>query len=314
MKYISIAKESNRYKAIREALATLHGHFTPNVPKDLVVIKPNFVDVRYPLACTHPAAVRAVVDHLRELGVRSIVVAEESSVGKTVEALQNFGYKEELKGYSWVELVAIESLSDTENPSIPVKIFKWDRTVQEIVLNGYLVNAPYLISVGPPKTHDTVIVTLALKNIAMALPKGRNKGKVHQGYGIININIAILATHRMADLAVIDGTVAMEEDGPVYGKPKEWGVVFASHSIVELDSFVTYLMGFAPTEIGYLYALYKMGYGDIYFRDIDVLGYTDLENVKTQFKPHREYSLMRRWLDTAYQDLLSKLTSKEFSE
>jgi uncharacterized protein (DUF362 family) len=236
-------------------------------------------------------------------------VAEESSVGKTVEALENFGYKDVLKGYSWVKLVAIEELSEEDNPQIPFEIFKWDRSIQTIYLNGYLVNAPYLISVGPPKTHDTVIVTLALKNIAMAIPKGRNKGKVHQGYGIININIAMLAKKKRADLAIVDGTVAMEGDGPVYGTAKEWGVVFASHNIVELDSAITYAMGFAPTEIGYLYALYKMGVGDIYFRDVEFIG-EDVDSVKTTFKPHREYTLMKRWLDSAYVELLGRLTAQ----
>ncbi len=309
MKYISIVKEKDRYKAIRDALAILHSKVRHNIPKDLVVIKPNFVDVRYPLACTHPIAVKAVVDHLKELGVRNVAVAEESSVGRTVDALENFGYKDVLKEYSWVELVAIEELSETENPQIPFEIFKWDRSIQTIYLNGYLVNAPYLVSVGPPKTHDTVIVTLALKNIAMAIPKGRNKGKVHQGYGIININIAMLAKRKRADLAIVDGTVAMEGDGPVYGTAKEWGVVFASHDIVELDSAITYAMGFAPTEIGYLYALYKMGVGDIYFRDVEFIG-EDIDNVKTTFKPHREYTLMKRWLDSAYAELLGRLTAQ----
>ena len=143
----------------------------------------------------------------------------------------------------------------------------------------------------------------------MALPKGRNKGKVHQGYGIININIAMLAHRRLPDLAVIDGTVGMEGDGPVYGTAKKWGVVLSSHDIVELDSATTYGMGYAPTEIGYLYALYKMGVGDIYFKDVKFVGLS-IEDVKTSFKPHREYSLMKRWYDSAYGELLGRLTAQ----
>ena len=309
MKVISIYKGEERYKNIRESLANLHSEITPSIPKEGVIIKPNFVDVRYPLACTHPVAVKAVIDHLKELSVSSVLIAEESSVGKTVEALQNFGYREVFKGYSWVELVAIEDIPEDINPSVPIDIYKWDRTIQTIYLNGFLVNSPYLISVGPPKTHDTVIVTLAVKNIAMALPKGRNKGKVHQGYGIININIAMLARRRLSDLAVIDGTVGMEGDGPVYGTAKKWGVVLSSHDIVELDSATAYGMGYAPTEIGYLYALYKMGVGDIYFSDVKFVG-SSIEDIKTSFKPHREYSLMKRWYDSAYGELLGRLTTQ----
>lgn len=309
MKYVAIVKGKDRYRSVRNALADLHMKITPNIPKDLVVIKPNFVDVRFPLACTDPFAVKAVVDHLAELGVNNIAIAEEASVGTTHEAFKVFGYYDVFRSYSWVDLVALENLSQDVNPSIYIELFKWDRSIQKIPLHGYLVNAPYLISVNPPKTHDTVIVTLALKNIAMALPKGRNKGRVHQGYGIININIAILALKRMADMAVIDGTRGMEGNGPLLGDPKDWEVVFASHNIVEMDSAIAYAMGFAPTDIGYLYALYKLRGYDIFFRDVEFLG-ESIESVKTVFKPHREYNLMKKWLDSAYQQLLNQLATK----
>ena len=309
MKYISIVKGKDRYRSVRNALANLHMKITPNIPKDLVVIKPNFVDVRFPLACTDPLAVKAVVDHLADLGVKSIAIAEEASVGTTHEAFKAFGYYDVFRNYSWVELVDLESLPEDVNPSLYIELFKWDRSIQRIPLHGYLVNAPYLISVGPPKTHDTVIVTLAVKNIAMALPKGRNKGRVHQGYGIININIAVLALKRMPDMAVIDGMIGMEGNGPLFGNAKHWEVVFASHDIVEMDSAVAYAMGFAPTDIGYLYALYKLGGYDIFFRDTEFIGET-VESVKTTFKPHREYNLMKKWLDSAYQQLLGQLATK----
>lgn len=303
----------DRYKAVRSAAERLFELNGVKRPADVAIIKVNFVDVRYPLACTHPDAVRAVVDALRIAGFSGFVVAEESSVGKAVEAFEKFGYLEALGRSEDVELVDITMLPAEDNPDIALRIFRWDRTPMTIRTNGFLVNAPFLVSVGPPKTHDTVIVTLSVKNVAMALPKGKEKAKVHQGYGIININIALLANLKMADMAVIDGTVGMQEDGPVYGSPKPWGWSFASYDSVALDAVVSYLMGFHPYEIGYLYTLHKVWGHIINPEEIETAGFT-LPEARTKFIPHREYPIMRRWLDTAYVDLLNRLLSEQLPE
>ncbi len=303
----------DRYSTVRHAVEKLLELEALRSHADVATLKVNFVDVRYPLACTHPDAVKAVVDVLRMVGFSGFVIAEESSVGDATEAFRSFGYFDAFRGYSDVELVDIGRLSGDDNPDIPVKIFRWDRGSMVIKTHGYLVNAPFLVSIGPPKTHDTVIVTLSVKNVAMALPKGREKAKVHQGYGIININIAVLAHLRMADMAVIDGSVGMEGDGPVYGVAKPWGWVFASHDSVALDSIVSYLMGFHPYEVGYLYTLHKVWGYTINPELIKTVGFT-FSGARTEFAPHREYPIMRRWLDSAYTELLNRLVSEKPAE
>ena len=300
----------DRYSTVRRAAERLLELEGVRSYTDVATLKVNFVDVRYPLACTHPDAVRAVVDALRMAGFSGFVIAEESSVGNATEAFRKFGYLEIFRGYEDVELVDVAYMTGEDNPDVPVRIFRWDRSPVTLITHGYLVHAPFLVSIGPPKTHDTVIVTLSVKNVAMALPKGREKAKVHQGYGIININIAVLARLKMADMAVIDGSVGMEADGPVYGVAKPWGWVFASYDSVALDAVVRYLMGFHPYEIGYLYTLHKVWGYTINPELIKTAGFT-LSEARTEFAPHREYPIMRKWLDSAYTELLNRLISEE---
>ncbi len=83
-----------------------------------------------------------------------------------------------------------------------------------------LHDCDYLVSAAVPKTHDTVIATLSIKNIVVgSLVTVSEKQKIHQGYKAININIARISQRRMPDLAVVDGFVGMEGEGPDDGDP-----------------------------------------------------------------------------------------------
>ncbi|RLE78739.1 MAG: hypothetical protein DRJ51_09035 [Thermoprotei archaeon] len=55
----------------------------------------------------------------------------------------------------------------------------------------------FRISVCRPKTRDTVIVTLSIKNMVMGAVQSPYKTPVHQGYAAINLSIADLAEHLM---------------------------------------------------------------------------------------------------------------------
>ena len=120
---------------------------------------------------------------------------------------------------------------------------------------------------------------------------------VHRGWLEINQDIAMLATKLMPHLGVIDGVMGMEGNGPVSGTPKRWGVILASINPVSLDAATAYAMGFDPSDIGYLYFLNKWGYGEIDPRRIETIG-EGLEEVRTSFKPHRDYQRQLSWKES----------------
>ncbi|GAI15207.1 unnamed protein product, partial [marine sediment metagenome] len=51
------------------------------------------------------------------------------------------------------------------------------------------------------------------------------------------------------DLAIMDGIVGMEGDGPAAGPPRKIGVVLASQDLVALDAVASHIIGYAPSSL-----------------------------------------------------------------
>ena len=80
-----------------------------------------------------------------------------------------------------------------------------------------------LISLPKLKTHHWAGATLSLKNLFGTLPGicyGWPKNELHWR-GIPN-SIVDIALTRTPDLAIVDGIVGMEGDGPLNGTPSRW--------------------------------------------------------------------------------------------
>jgi uncharacterized protein (DUF362 family) len=250
-----------------------------------IVVKPNLVSPSNPVCATHVDAVRAVIDFLRGLTSGRIVVAEGSAYD-TWSCYKRYGYTALSRDYG-VELVDLN-----EDDSVEVKVY--DRAFREITIHlaKTIVEADYRVSMAIPKTHDCLIVTLSLKNMVVGSAQ-KDKTLLHQGYPAMNINMYLVARRIPPSLAVIDGWVGMEGDGPVNGTPVEMGLALASTDFVAADTVATYLMGFDPSEVGYLtYASGRLGVGDL--NKIKVVG-EDPSRLRRSFKPHRDYKEQLRW-------------------
>jgi uncharacterized protein (DUF362 family) len=53
-------------------------------------------------------------------------------------------------------------------------------------------------------------------------------------------------------LAIVDGVVGMEGDGPIMGRPKPAGLLVMGRNPVAVDATCARLMGFDPRRIDYL--------------------------------------------------------------
>jgi uncharacterized protein (DUF362 family) len=98
----------------------------------------------------------------------------------------------------------------------------------------------------------------------------------------------------MPDLAVIDGFVGMEGDGPVDGDPVGLGVSSASLHPVSLDAVMAKVMGFEPLNIGYLYYLNEWGVGVADLDRIRIVG-EPIEKVYRKFRPHSTHRDQLKW-------------------
>ena len=157
---VALVRGEDRYDNVCQALARIASEVDLS-DKQRVLIKPNFVVTHKPLAATHVDAVRAVLDFVRERYDGPITIAEGPSVQPAAEGFAQFGYEPLIDSHG----VTLADLNHDE--PVPVDLYDWRLRPLRLHLARSVVESDFRISVGPPKTHDVVIVTLSLKNMIM---------------------------------------------------------------------------------------------------------------------------------------------------
>jgi len=322
--HVALIKGNDRYDNIVQALALIEDEIDLS-DKKRVLIKPNFVSTRRQLAATHVDAVRAVLDWLRPRYDGPITIGEGAATSDTFDGYRNFGYLDLAEDYD------VQFVDLNRDQWVPIEIYDRNLSPMTVRVARTTLESDFRISVGPPKTHDAVIVTLSLKNIVVgSLIRGRGGGlfqklgqllpgrltnsvwaekaksclstvnrsdkfAIHQGYHGINLNLYRLAKVIAPHLSVIDGFVGMEGYGPSSGDPVELGVAIVSTDFLAADIVATAIMGFDPDEVGYLHycKLGGLGVGDL--NDIVIVGNTTIEESRRPFKPHPTYRQQLQW-------------------
>ena len=300
---VAIVRSGNHYDGVLGALKLIDSEFREVVGgRKKFLIKPNFVSTTIYLSATPKETVEAILNHLFEnYNVSEALIAESPAVARAEEGFRNYGYYDLKKKYPEIEFGDLDDYGQVEYRLVDEHGEEFTVYVSKLLLDKSFVK----ISPCRAKTHDTVVVTLSIKNMVMGAIRRGYKPRMHRGYYTINYNIALLATELMPDLGIVDGVVGMEGNGPVGGEPKKWGVVFASTNPVNLDVTVAYAMGFNPRDIGYLYFLTKWGYGEIDPYKISIVG-ERLENIMTKFRPHDTYKKQLSWKTVSHRSTFFK--------
>ncbi len=90
----------------------------------------------------------------------------------------------------------------------------------------------------------------------------------------IDNSIVDIATTRTPDLAIVDGIVGMEGDGPLNGTAKAMGVLVMGCDPVAVDATCCRLMKFDPERVGYLALAKRKKLGQLAADHIQQLGDT----------------------------------------
>jgi uncharacterized protein (DUF362 family) len=239
------------------------------------VVKPNVCNAKNPygMVITDFRIVEAVIRLLREKAGR-ITVVESDNISDTADnRARKSGLLDLLDGLG-VEFLNLSG-DDHEVHEVAGKKLRLPRTVLDA---DCFVNLPKI------KTEGHVSITLSIKNL-FGVPQRRKKSGLHGRLGEI---LPYLAKVIRSDLIVVDGIVAMEGNGPLIGTPRELGVVVAGNNPVSVDAVCSRMMGFEPSEIGYMEAAHAMGLGEIELEGIEVVG-DGLERFACEFE--RPYSL-----------------------
>jgi uncharacterized protein (DUF362 family) len=239
---VALIKGYDRKENLTKSLNLIKNDIFDKIKSKKILIKPNFVSDHIQLASTEVEAIEAVIIFFKNLGCNDIIIAE-SSAGNTKKAYENFGYTK-LKE---VKLIDLDD-EEYEYFDIGIKV-----PISKLFLNDY-----FIVSLAKAKTHDSVIATLSLKNILMGCItkiKGNEKDSLHNlGNKELGLRIAKLTEHIYPDLAIIDGFMGMEGNGPVDGTPVDSRFAIASIDALSADRVCLECMGIHSR----LYCIFKL--------------------------------------------------------
>ena len=215
-----------------------------------ILLKPNLVEPcrSDPQINTHPAVIRATAEVFRRWQAREILVGEgQGHCRDSRYVLDESGLGRVLKE-SRLEFVDLN-----HDDVIPVANALGYTSLSELLLPITVRRVDLIVSLPKLKTHHWAGVTLSLKNLFGVMPGicyGWPKNVLHHA-GIPQSILDIAATVR-PHLAIVDGIIGMEGDGPIMGTPKSAGVLVMGTNLTAVDATCTRLMGIDPWRVPYL--------------------------------------------------------------
>jgi uncharacterized protein (DUF362 family) len=268
---VSIVKieRDNIEAAVEEAIDLLGGIENVTRDKERIMLKPNLMsnDSR---ATTKPQVIRALVKLMKNAG-KQVSIGEGSAAAggfnvrgsevyrtkdpETLKAMQQFifdelGYTELARSLD-VPLINLH-LGDMVDVKVPDGF-----AYQSITLHRSLTEIDLLCSVPMMKTHTLATVTLGMKNLIGLYP-GMIYSTVRAGVhdhaadagspGIAFETIDVVRANKLG-LVVVDGSMAMEGNGPGEGTLVPMDVIIAGTNPLATDMVAASVMGFEPDEI-----------------------------------------------------------------
>jgi uncharacterized protein (DUF362 family) len=245
---VHIARADDYNGPLADVLQKQYEHYRSAVPVagKRVVLKPNLVEYhRDKVINTDPRFVSAVIELFKREGAAEVVVAEGPGHWRNVQFLVNeSGLGDVLRAHS----VRFVDLNHDE----PVKVMNLGRCtgLEYLYLSRTVLSSEVFVSLPKLKTHHWAGATLSLKNLFGTLPGicyGWPKNELHWR-GIPNSIVDIALTHT-PHLAIVDGIVGREGDGPLNGTAKPVGALVMGADLVAVDATCCRLMGLPPERL-----------------------------------------------------------------
>jgi uncharacterized protein (DUF362 family) len=302
---VSVMKGESRRKDVHDSLVAIEDQILPKLKaKKRVVIKPNIVNTGNQLASTHVDALQGILDFLAPRFDGPVAIAE-SSAGFTTEGYDHFRYAEVISEHKPLP-VSLVDLNEEGKFETHV-ILDGDLHAAKIRLAARLLDPDaFVICSGLMKTHNTVVATLSIKNMALGAPLHSPRGEsrrwndkrvFHGGVRQTHVDI-LLAAQRLQPCwgaTVIDGYEGMEGNGPNDGTPVPSRIAIASTDYVAADRVAVEAMGIDPSWVGYLQYCGMAGLGQFDLAKIDVRG-AKLAEVARKYKMSDDIQRELRWM------------------
>ena len=281
----TIMIRSAEYDSCQAVVDEIFARFEPALAGKKVVIKPNVLRGSKPHegVTTHPAILSAVLRAVEARQPASIIIGDNpgaSSYGANRGSFSDTGLLEAAGAYY-------------ENFGTRVKEIPLDsKYLPQPVVSEAILEADYVINLPKFKTHGLTGISGAIKNCYGYLP-GAQKANLHftagNPYDFAEALLDVFSI-RPPDLAIVDGVLAMEGNGPFSKDLRPLGIILAGTDMVAVDAVIGTIMNFAPglirsTELGH-----ARGFGEKDLEQIHIDGdlsiVPDFKHPEGYLKPH----------------------------
>jgi uncharacterized protein (DUF362 family) len=285
-------KDGNIGAAVEDAIQLLGGIETVTLGKERIMLKPNLVS-NNPDITTKPEVIRSLAALMKKAGkVVSIGEGSAAVVGFNVIAGNAYRMKDPDR-LNAMQQIVFDSLGYTElarSLDVPLVNLHTGEMVdvevpgglayQRLTIHRSLTETDLLCSVPMMKTHGLASVTLGMKNLIGLYPgsiyrtvrAGVHDHAADSGSPGIAFEILDMVRANKLGLVVIDGSTAMEGNGPSNGPLVAMDLIIAGTNPLATDMIGANVMGFEPDEIPTFVWAHKTGMQPQSLEEIEVRG------------------------------------------
>ena len=225
--------------------------------KEVIAIKPNLCA---PLseqtgATTSLWMIEDTIAAIRKRRAKPIIIEGPSHIHDFHEVTDTTGVRE-LANRLDVELI------DARDDGMPLRPLKHDTASRIYRVHMAALSADGIICLPKLKTHNRTKVSLGLKGLMGVLsPMDRN------GFHRRGVEEDVVELYKRIRTRIracfVDGTTAMEGNGPTKGRPVAMNVIIGGTDMVSVDAVSGMVMGFEPEEIHHVRQAHEAGLGDM---------------------------------------------------
>jgi uncharacterized protein (DUF362 family) len=262
--YMVAARAGEPEELIQRAMAAFGGMQAFVKKGSTVILKPNICTAYHSYeyaATTNPWLVGALVKICFGAGAKSVTIMDFPFGSTAEEAYAVSGIADQVKAAGGDIVVMSEfKFVPTDIPD-GVALKKTD-------IYDDILKADVVINVPIAKDHGLARLTMGMKNLLGVV---KDRPPLHIGLGQ---NLADLATRIRPTLTVLDAIRILTANGPTGGNlddVKKLDTIIVSPDYVAVDAYGSTLFGLKPTDLDYVRAGAKSGFGR-----------ADIENLKIE--------------------------------
>ena len=288
--------------AVEQAIELLGGIRTLTQGRERILLKPNLVSPT-PAATTKPTVIRTLARLMKgahkdvSIGEGSAAVPPFNVHGSETFRTSKPDLLNRMQQYVFDQLGYTELAKSLRVPLVNLHTGELDDVrvqgafvFDKITLHRSLVETDLLCSVPMMKTHAFAVVTLGMKNLIGTYPGAiyqAVRGRVHDAAAEVEpsgtaVAIVDVVRANKLGLVVIDGSTAMEGNGPTDGTLVPMDTIVAGVNPLAADMVAANLMGFSPSEIPTFTWANKAGLRPERMEDIEVRG-ESLDSLRRTF-------------------------------